>query len=386
MARALPTRGRSQVRGQFQSRPRRTITALVPTLRGIVVTIIMLALCVGAVATRPSALILLIPALGLPLVVAPFLVLWRARRARAAELQPMVSPPLVPTGGSSDLRIQLTNTSDVALPPVSLDRPSDGWMDSPSAAQRAAARPWLRWDPVDPHHTKLSLLPLPTQNRGVFTIGPLRLWVHDPFGLVGMIVGTAAPVTLAVHPPVSFGTAPRSPRTPSEGVGQRHESSSFANGDDPAGEWKGLRPYAPGDRLHLLSWQAEARHGALLVHDFRPDTEEAVTFVLDDRAAVHRRGAFEDALSLLHGLVAGTEGYGAEFEIVTLSGRRVSGSTTPDGMVEFLTFLADALPTRAAPITGPGTALAGASVVITTETAVPTLPPLPGDPSVVVAR
>jgi uncharacterized protein (DUF58 family) len=157
--------------------------------------------------------------------------------------------------------------------------------------------------------------------------------------------------------------------------------------DDPAGEWSGLRPYVPGDRLHLLSWPAEALYGALLVHEFRPDAKARLRIVLDDRAGVHRRRAFEEALSVIHAFLVNSAPHSFEFELATLSGNQSIGSSSPDGMVELLTFLARAQPRKGpagARRATPERVLVGASVVVTTSTALPTLPPSPGEPSVVV--
>ena len=209
----------------------------------------------------------------------------------------------------------------------------------------------------------------------MFTIGPLRLWVHDPFALFGLTVAIARPVTLVVHPPAVTGMAPQAVRPGSSGSRQFDDGPAGVHTDDPGGEWSGLRPYEPGDRLHLLSWQAEARFGALLVHEFRPDSEDIVMILFDDRAGVHRRHAFENALGAVFGLASAAQGPGANYDVSTLSGRRVQGSTTPDGMVALLTFLAETQPTRSSNHTAafaspPPTG----ALVITTPTAVPTLP------------
>src|ERR1035437_1144443 len=58
----------------------------------------------------------------------------------------------------------------------------------------------IRWKPLGAGQSSASTLTLPTGRRGVFTIGPLHLWVHDPFGLFALPVATAAPVMLVVHP------------------------------------------------------------------------------------------------------------------------------------------------------------------------------------------
>jgi uncharacterized protein (DUF58 family) len=221
----------------------------------------------------------------------------------------------------------------------------------------------------------------------VFTIGPLRLWVHDPFALIGLTVTIARPVTLVVHPSAVAGMAAPAVRPGASGSTQLIDGPSAVRTDDPGGEWSGLRPYEPGDRLHLLSWQAEARFGALLVHDFRPESEDVVTIVFDDRAGVHRRDAFEKALGAIFGLATTAQGRAMDYDVSTLSGRRVRGSTTPYGLVALLTFLAETRPTRSGQQPVPSaSALPSGALVITTPTAVPTLPISVDRDSVVVVE
>ena len=228
---------------------------------------------------------------------------------------------------------------------------------------------------------------LPTRRRGVFTVGPLRLWVHDPFGLRAVTVAVAKPVTLVVHPPAVAGSALETVRPGALGSTQFGDGPAGVHTDDPGGEWNGLRPYVPGDRLHLLSWQAEARLGALLVHDFRPDSEVAVTIVFDDRAGVHRRPAFEKALGAVFGLVLDAEGLGHDYDVSTLSGRRARGSTTPDGLVALWTFLAETQPVRSRDHGGTSAfEIPTDALVVTTPTAVPSLPSWVDQRSVVVAE
>ncbi len=375
-----------------------TIASLRPTLRGAVAGAIAIALLVAEIATGRSALFVFVLAVGLPFVIAPVLVLERGRRASVAQVQVMLTPPLVPTGDSCELSLHLTNTGEVTLPPLGLERPSDHWDEAASAAPRAITPPrppalavdigrLIRWDPVGTRRHASSVVPIPTRRRGVFKIGPLRLWVHDPFGLFAMTVATAAPVTLVVHPSAAASTLPPPVRRGSRGSAPAGHHPAAAHADDPAGEWNGLRPYEQGDRLHLLSWQAEARYRLLLVHDFRPDTEDLVAVVLDDRAGVHLRRTFEQALSMLYGLVTDAARRGSDFEVATFSGRRVTGSATPEGMVELLTFLARTQPRR---VSGgampPDPAPRGGSFVVTTQTALPTLPHVAGDPTVVVVE
>jgi uncharacterized protein DUF58 len=397
MARETTTRGRSAHLAPDVWRGI-AIRRLRPTWRGMSVAALAVALLAVAVASGETTLLLVLVVVALPLVIAPVVVLWRAHRAAGAEIHTMITPPLVPVGAPCTLLVQLSRSGGGDLPPVSLDRPTSRWRAGvtrvpPSTGQprpRLALAPdigrLIRWDRTGPGTGPSSTVPLPTRRRGVFTIGPLQLWVHDPFALFGLTVAVARPVTLVVHPPAVAGMAPAAARPGSSGSTQFGDGPAGIHGDDPSGEWSGLRPYEPGDRLHLLSWQAEARSGALLVHDFRPDSEDVLTIVVDDRAGVHRRPAFEKALGAVFGLASAAEGRGTDYDVSTLSGRRVRGPSTPDGLVALLTFLAVLQPTRSSHQAGdlPTVPSTGA-LVITTPTAVSTLR-LPSDhgPLVVV--
>lgn len=384
MARGSTTRGRSAPRQHHGSAAAR----LRPTVRGVCVAGVATALVVAGLATGDSALLLVLLIVALPLIAAPVVVLSRAHRAAGVEIHVMVAPPLVPLGVPCDLLMQITPSGGAGAPPLSLDRPSSRW--SVGVPRRplsmAGARPSLvvapdvgrliRWDRIRTPESASSTLSLPTRRRGVFTIGPLRLWAYDAFGLFGLTVATTRPVTFVVHPPAVNETALTAGPPGWSGSTQFSDGLVGAHTDDPGGEWSGLRPYEPGDRLHLLSWQAEARSGSLLVHDFRPDSGDVITILLDDRAGVHRRSAFEKALGVLYGLASAAEGRATDYDVSTFTGRQVRGSTTPDGLAGLLLFLAETQPRRPASNTAPSAVPAppGDALVITTPTASPSLP------------
>lgn len=360
------------------------------TVRGVVVLALAVAVGLAEVITARSGLLPFVVLVGLPLVAAPILVLARGRRAAAVDVRTMVVPPLVAVGGHCELRIHLANGGEKASPPLGLERPAD----RSRSADRAAVEPTrvarlfappssrlIRWAPLGGAQGGSTMRTLPSRQRGIFTIGPLALWVHDPFGLCGRRVAAAPAVTLVVHPV-------RAPSTPSlplpDGPGpfapSRDGSHEARHDDDPGGELSGLRPYAPGDRLHLLSWPVEARYGLLMVHEFRPDGAAPIRIVLDDRAGVHRKAAFEESLSILYALVDRNGAGSREVEIITLTGGLLRIPPTPEGMVELLTFLAGARPTRrraSFPL------LLGSSTVVTTTTARASLPVTPGVRSVI---
>ncbi|HEY7947509.1 MAG TPA: DUF58 domain-containing protein, partial [Acidimicrobiales bacterium] len=105
-----------------------------------------------------------------------------------------------------------------------------------------------------------------------------------------------------------------------------------------------LRPYVPGDRLHLLHWPAFARYGTLLVRRFEPEVGGAVHIVVDDRVGVHRRGAFEQALSATLAIVADAAHLGIPLELATLSGWHSTVPPTPEGVAGVLSLLATLQP------------------------------------------
>lgn len=398
MARETITHGRSTLPEQVGSGV--GISRLRPTGRGVSVGVVAIVLVAVVLRTGDSALLLVLVVLAIPLAIAPIVVSARARRAAGIDVHMMVTPPLVPVGAPCSLVLQLSHSGGAGLPPLSLDRPSDHWSAGAPLARQTSR--WarlgaalatdigrvIRWDGIGSDTSALSTLALPTRRRGVFTVGPLRLWVHDPFGMLALTVAIAKPVTLVVHPPALLDLALSSVLPGSSRSTQFGDGPAEVQTDDPGGEWSGLRPYEPGDRLHLLSWQAEARFGALLVHDFRPDSEDAVvTIVFDDRAGVHRRHAFENALSAIFGLASAAAGRGTDYDLSTLSGRGVRGSMTPDGLVALLTFLAETQPTRSSQYARlSASTLPTAGLLVTTPTAVPTLPLSLDHGSVVVVK
>jgi hypothetical protein len=229
-----------------------------------------------------------------PLFAAPVLVRSRGRRALGARVRaPSSHRRWLAWVNRARSPSSCTTRATDTLPPLNLDWPLDHFGSGTRAPRHRmlAGDPGrlVRWMALGAGQTSATGLALPTGRRGVFSIGPLRLWVHDPFGLLASPVVTAAPVALVVHPP----SAPSSVRALPSDVAD-HLTATGIRGtdtadDDPGGELSGLRPYVPGDRLHLLSWPVEARYGALMVQQFRPEGNALIRIVLDDRAGVHRR-------------------------------------------------------------------------------------------------
>ncbi len=188
---------------------------------------------------------------------------------------------------------------------------------------------------------------VPTARRGMFALAPRRAWVHDPLGLFAVAVAATAPVVVVVHPvrasgvTLPFSAGSRSVAAPSSVPDARPTDSGVG------GELADLRPYVPGDRLHLLHWPAFARYGTLLVRRFDPEGGGVVRIVVDDRAGVHRRAAFEQALSATLAIVEEAADLGIALDLATLSGSRTTVPPTPQGVAGTLVVLATMQPSRA---------------------------------------
>ncbi|MDP9428840.1 MAG: DUF58 domain-containing protein, partial [Actinomycetota bacterium] len=118
--------------------------------------------------------------------------------------------------------------------------------------------------------------------RGRYRLGPLRLRLVDPFGLVLRSVVGADTAALVVVPRV----VPLGPGGPGGGHGGggsgAHRSVAVHGEDDVS-----TRPYRHGDDLRKVHWRATARTGELMVRlEERPWRAQA-TLLLDTRARAH---------------------------------------------------------------------------------------------------
>jgi uncharacterized protein (DUF58 family) len=118
--------------------------------------------------------------------------------------------------------------------------------------------------------------------RGRYRLGPLRLRLVDPFGLVLRSVVGADTAALVVVPRV-VPLGPGGPRGGHGGGASGAHRSVAAHGEDDVS----TRPYRHGDDLRKVHWRATARTGDLMVRlEERPWRAQA-TLLLDTRARAH---------------------------------------------------------------------------------------------------
>jgi uncharacterized protein (DUF58 family) len=229
---------------------------------------------------------------------------------------------------------------------------------------------------------------VPTEHRGIFTMTGVHLWCFDGLALFAGLVATGPSATVTVLPlPLPVEISPdllQGALMTDEAPNPRAQRQR-----QDLGDFAGLRPYVPGDRLRLLYWPALARTGDLMVRHFEDTTSRRFCLLADVRPHLGRRGV-EAVLAAaasagLQALDAGTS-----VEFATTDGQRFAVGPGPHAALGLLRELAAIVveqPLRPGPAGQPGLpAWPGRPVVLTTAGGANSLPEsLGGGPVVVVA-
>ncbi len=125
------------------------------------------------------------------------------------------------------------------------------------------------------------------QLRGIFTLGPLRVTMGDPFGLFRVELFDDHTDTFVVYPAVSDLPQMVQPRGFAHGVG-RHSLRSL----DITTNASSIRNYAPGDALKRIHWRTSARRSmpeqeSLFVKEFDLEPIGDAWIILDMDHSVH---------------------------------------------------------------------------------------------------
>ncbi|WP_298989460.1 DUF58 domain-containing protein [uncultured Pseudokineococcus sp.] len=192
---------------------------------------------------------------------------WVGARAASPSLvvDRAVSPGVVPVGGSASVRLDLhgrgrggrTLLAEDLVPPALRASPRfvvEALPEGTSASVRYALR---------------------GERRGRHPVGPLRLVVQDPFGLVAVTRSTTAVDPLLVVPAL----VPLAP------VAVRGDSAGASSVDPGAGEDDVVpREYRPGDDRRRVHWRTSARRGELMVRRDERPRRAGASVLLDRRA------------------------------------------------------------------------------------------------------
>lgn len=122
--------------------------------------------------------------------------------------------------------------------------------------------------------------PVPTDRRGVVSVGPLAVVRVDALGLVSVARGHGEPATVRVHPRIHPLTAV--PAGVARSLDGRVDTVAAGTITFDA-----LREYVVGDELRRVHWRTSARVGDLMVREHLDTSLPRIVVVLDDRSSAH---------------------------------------------------------------------------------------------------
>lgn len=237
--------------------------------------------------------------------------LWMRVTRVEVDVTRRVSPSQVSAGDSVSVNLTILNSAHRRSPVLTLVDPVARYGDA-----RNMSRAEVPVGPMRPDTRISAAYALDAEQRGMITVGPMRVTRVDPFGLLVHQSPGPADTQLIVLPRIDHVAAPGSGRGDDlVGVTARHRLPS-ATGE----EFATLREYVPGDDLRKVHWATSARRDTLMVRrDDRP-FQARCTVVLDVRAAVHDDVSFEVAVSAAASVIAAATARGDETRLVTTSG------------------------------------------------------------------
>ena len=130
-------------------------------------------------------------------------------------------------------------------------------------------------------------LPIPTEHRGVISVGPARVVRQDPLGLISREVTHGEVAALFVHPT----TVPL--MSMSTGFVRDLEGNPTTDLTDNDLSFHALREYLPGDDRRNIHWKSTAKTGQFMVRQFEQTRRSHLMIALDCDPGAY--GASSDA-------------------------------------------------------------------------------------------
>jgi len=191
-------------------------------------------------------------------------------------------PPRVHAGSPSRVDVRVENQGTRRSPLLSLH-------DAVSGTRGAR----LLVGPLAPGESARAAYRLPTERRGVLTVGPLDVELTDPFGLARVSLTAAGASELTVYPhvdeltplPMTTGNDPL--------AGAEHPNSLGRGGED----FYALRDYVVGDDLRRVHWPSTARHDELMVRQDELPWQGRATVLVDVRSSTNTAESLELVIS-----------------------------------------------------------------------------------------
>ena len=215
-------------------------------------------------------------------------------------------PPRVYAGTESRVELIVRNAGNRRTPVFGLRDPFDNG--------RRQAR--FLASPLAPGESARAAYRLPTERRGIFTLGPLEASVTDPFGLAARTIRVAGVSELTVYPRIDSIAALPHTRGDDPLSGADHPTGVALSGED----FYALRAYEVGDDLRRVHWPSTARLDELMIRQNEMPWQARVTVLLDVRHSAHSGESLELAVSAAASIVAACWQRGSLVRLVTTDG------------------------------------------------------------------
>jgi uncharacterized protein (DUF58 family) len=188
-----------------------------------------------------------------------------------------VSPARLPRGEDAEVLLEVANT----------DRRAGGlWVLTEQLPVELGVRPRFVVERLSSGAEAPLRYRLHGGRRGRFALGPVRLRLVDPFGLVLRTAAGTDTAALLVTPRVRPLSGSGSLTGAGGNGGEGSRRSIAVHGEDDVS----TREYRYGDDLRLVHWRATARTGELMVRLEERPWRAAATLFLDTRLNAHLRG------------------------------------------------------------------------------------------------
>ncbi len=182
--------------------------------------------------------------------------------ARAYDVSLRLEHDRVVAGTPVEGRLVVTNIGRAAALPGRVDVPVGGGLVDVHV-------PLLR-----PRHDFTETVVIPTQRRGVVTVGPARTVRGDPLGILTREATWQDTHTLYVHPVTT------ALRSTASGFIRDLEGTASRTIVDADFSFHALRPYVPGDSPRQIHWKSTAKTGDLMVRQYEETRRSRMVIAL----------------------------------------------------------------------------------------------------------
>ena len=248
---------------------------------------------------------------GALLVLVPLVTAWFLGRSRyRLGLVRSVAPTIVAAGQQARVSIDLTNDGRMPTGLLLLEE---------QIPYVLGTRPRFVVDKMGPRWKRSVGYLVRSDVRGKFTIGPMKVRLSDPFGMVELDRTFQSTSSLVVTPRVvPLPVVPLSGAWTGSGD---NRPRAFASG---SAEDVTVREYRRGDDLRRVHWRSSAHSGELMVRREEQPWQSRATLFLDNRKIAHRgsgaASSLEHAVSLAASIGVHLVQRGFSVRLVTAAG------------------------------------------------------------------